>query len=915
MKKDNCLFIAMIAVMFFCSENLMAQRKCGSHDRAELKLSQNPEIRIKRQELEDFTSTYRRSSGRTGTQRIIPVHVIVVYANANGNVSDEQIASQIAVLNEDFSASNSDISQVPSAFSGVTSNGIGIQFVLEGIERHSNSKTNWDIDDEPGLVYPAQSPSTTLNMWVAPIKDGTLGFATFPSENNPNVDGVVIAPSFFGRGYSTNDSDFDKGRTATHEVGHYLNLFHIWGDGGCNASDNVADTPSAQSQYTGCPSFPQTSCNSSDMFMNYMDYVNDACMFMFTTGQENRMWAALDGSRSQLGSAPENPEVTITSPANGAEFNSGATVWVNSTATGGTYEHVSVEVDGTFYANDDSSPYSTPVTGLADGSHVIKVYGKLTDGTFVDAPNSVSVMVGSGGGSTTYTEDFESMTLSGWGTETFAGSSGFNWSVDAKGVTGFIDASKGIYNKNKTMVTSASIPGGISSFTVKCKNKWNVGQPHTIDLLVNGTVVGSSNTTSDNTVYDFTVNDINVSGNVVIALAVGANTIAIDDMSWTTYDGVSGGVITKYEAEDGILSNVTTKTTGSYSGTGYCDYDAGKGSNYYIEWTVNTAATGSGSIAITYANAHASADRGVDIVVNGTNEGRISMTPTGGGRNWETVMHSTNLNGGNNTIRLVAHDNYGPNIDFIEVTEGGSSGGGSTTYTEDFEKMTLTGWGIETFTGNNNFSWTVDAKGVTGFVDASKGIYNKNKTMVTSGSIPGGISDFSVQCVNKWNSGSNCLIELLVNGQVVGASNTTSSNTVYTFSVEDINVTGDVTIALRVGDQTIAIDDITWTGFNSSVRSLVSAINRQSSVNEFNIYPNPLKQGMVLKIEHVTEQEKEELQISLINLLGHQLITQDEVFLKGKNTIELQIEDLRKGIYLMQIRSRKSEIIKRIMIE
>ncbi|MEP3389232.1 MAG: sulfatase-like hydrolase/transferase [Reichenbachiella sp.] len=637
------------------------------------------------------------------------------------------------------------------------------------------------------------------------------------------------------------------------------------------------------------------------------------------------------------------------------------------------------------------------VTGISPGTATITAVS--IDGGFT--ATSV-ITVGSGGSSTAYTEDFENMTLSGWGTETFAGSSGFNWSVDAKGVTGFIDSSKGIYNKNKTMVTSASIPGGISSFTVKCKNKWNVGQPHTIDLLVNGTVVGSSNTTTDNTVYDFTVNNINLSGNVVIALAVGTNTIAIDDMTWTTYDGgsssvsvtginlspssasvavgattsltesispsnatdksvtwssnntsvatvsssglvsgvaagsatitvsstdggftaasditvtSSGGTTTKYEAEDGTLSNVTTKTNGSYSGAGYCDYDAGKGNTYFIEWTVNAASSGAGSIAIEYANGHDSADRGVDIVVNGTNEGRISMTPTGGGRNWETAQHATNLNSGSNTIRLVAQDNYGPNIDFIEVTEGGSSGGGSTTYTEDFEDMTLSDWGTETFTGNNNFSWSVEGKGVTGFVDTSKGIYNKNKTMVTSGPIPGGISDFSVQCVNKWNSGSHCLIELLINGEVKGASNTTASNAVYTFAVDNINVSGDVTIALKVGDQTIAIDNITWTGYSSGVRFIESKSKNELIDKEMLVYPNPITVGQPLSIDYTSSIGNERLDVSMINILGRTVFARQYRLIKGLNSNSINTNGLSSGTYLLRIKSPKGLIVKKICLE
>ena len=84
---------------------------------------------------------------------------------------------------------------------------------------------------------------------------------------------------------------YNLGRTATHEVGHYLNLRHIWGDGRCRQDDFVTDTPSSDGANYGCPSYPTVNCSSTDMTMNYMDYTDDGCMYMFTDGQRNRMRA------------------------------------------------------------------------------------------------------------------------------------------------------------------------------------------------------------------------------------------------------------------------------------------------------------------------------------------------------------------------------------------------------------------------------------------------------------------------------------------------------------------------------------------------------------------------------------------------------------------------------------------------
>jgi hypothetical protein len=151
-------------------------------------------------------------------------------------------------------------------------------------------------------TYPPYSPNTHLNFWVCNIGSGILGYAQFPG-GSAATDGVVISPQYFGSSdFSSSfylSAPFDKGRTATHEVGHWLNLRHIWGDGTC-ATDYVDDTPYAQEANYGCPTHPHYTCNSNDMFMNYMDYTDDACMFMFSNEQKARARAIFDLRRRKL---------------------------------------------------------------------------------------------------------------------------------------------------------------------------------------------------------------------------------------------------------------------------------------------------------------------------------------------------------------------------------------------------------------------------------------------------------------------------------------------------------------------------------------------------------------------------------------------------------------------------------------
>ncbi len=318
MKKIYSSIIVVFFATFLFSGNLFAQKRiCVAHEHMLEQHNKYPKMKEKAAELEQYTKGFLKSyaSLKAGEIRTIPVNVIVVYSNSQENISQAQIESQIAVLNEDYAGTNSDISGVPSEFTSVTSVSSGIQFVLANVERHSDSRTSWGTNDAVKYDYPPTSPSTTLNMWICNIGGGILGYAQFPG-GPAETDGVVFSPQYCGSSDYDDGSfylsaPFDKGRTATHEIGHYLNLRHIWGDGGCSVDDYVDDTPIAGGANYGCPSYPSKSCTNnggwtSDMFMNYMDYTDDACMFMFSQGQEARMWACLNSTRIDLGTPGGN---------------------------------------------------------------------------------------------------------------------------------------------------------------------------------------------------------------------------------------------------------------------------------------------------------------------------------------------------------------------------------------------------------------------------------------------------------------------------------------------------------------------------------------------------------------------------------------------------------------------------------
>ncbi|WP_170170224.1 GEVED domain-containing protein [Hymenobacter perfusus] len=292
-------------------------RQCSTMENLATQLAADPAMAQRLAAIENQTNSFVDNplALRTSAVVTIPVVVHVLYNTTAQNVSDAQIQSQIAVLNEDFNKLNADVSKTPSAFAGLAAN-VGIQFVLAkqtptgaattGIERKSTTRTSWGTDDAMKKVstggLDAWNSAKYLNLWVCNLSGGVLGYAQFPG-GAAATDGVVILSSGFGRNGSA-AAPFNLGRTATHEVGHWLNLRHIWGDASCG-NDLVSDTPTQQTSNGGCPSFPKVTCSNGpngDMFMNYMDYTDDACMYMFSNGQSSRMNAlfATGGARAGL---------------------------------------------------------------------------------------------------------------------------------------------------------------------------------------------------------------------------------------------------------------------------------------------------------------------------------------------------------------------------------------------------------------------------------------------------------------------------------------------------------------------------------------------------------------------------------------------------------------------------------------
>jgi hypothetical protein len=329
------IYILLVSIILGVTTNSYSQRACGTMQHLEEQMMNDPDLVQRMQDIETQTQNWVLQNQKNPTTQAvinIPVVVHVLYNSAVQNISDAQIFSQMDVLNEDFRKLNADVSLTPSAFAGLAAD-CQLNFCLAqrdpngnpttGIIRKATTVTSFSTNNNMKFSAnggdDAWNTSQYLNIWVCNLGNGLLGYAQFPG-GAAATDGVVVLYTAFGR-TGTLSAPFNKGRTATHEVGHWLNLRHIWGDANCG-NDQVNDTPTQQTSNYGCPTFPKVTCSNGpngDMFMNYMDYTNDACMYMFTTGQSTRMSAAINASRpgliTSLGcSAPTGGGTTCNAP-------------------------------------------------------------------------------------------------------------------------------------------------------------------------------------------------------------------------------------------------------------------------------------------------------------------------------------------------------------------------------------------------------------------------------------------------------------------------------------------------------------------------------------------------------------------------------------------------------------------------
>ena len=429
--KALALTTAFATSVFATQAQTPTKRNCSAVDVMEQNIQQNPGILQNMKVVEEQTARFARSynpQSAAATIIKIPVVVHVLYNNATENISTAQIQSQIDVLNQDFRRTNPDRTnkwsqaadiEIEFALATVDPNGNA----TNGITRTSTSVTSFSTND--AMKYSSQGGKNAwptgdyLNMWVCDLGGGILGYAQFPGSGSAATDGVVMGYKYFGTTGAA-QAPFDGGRTTTHEVGHWLNLRHIWGDGGCSVDDGVSDTPVSDAANYGCAT-GHVSCGTEDMVQNYMDYSDDACMNLFTAGQKTRMRAlfASGGFRASLlssgglggGTPPPPPttcsnntvKVNITTDQYGSETSwtlknsSGSTVASGSGYGNNTsYVDESCLVNGTYTFTINDSYGDGICCSYGNGSYSVTVNGStVASGGQFTSTESKSFTIGS----------------------------------------------------------------------------------------------------------------------------------------------------------------------------------------------------------------------------------------------------------------------------------------------------------------------------------------------------------------------------------------------------------------------------------------------------------------------------------------------------------------------------------------
>jgi hypothetical protein len=389
MKKQLLLLLAL-AMFSRLPLNAQTFNRCGTMEYLAAQKAADPGLEARMAEIENQTQKWvaEHANERTSAVVTIPVVFHVVYNTSAQNISDAQCQYQLQQLNADYSHTNSDAGNAPSVFLSLAAN-TQIQFCLaqrdpsgnptSGIIHKSTTassfSSNNNVKHNANGGDDAWDRNSYLNIWICNLGGGLLGYAQFPG-GTASTDGVVVHYGSVGSiahpsSYNWSGANYNYGRSCTHEVGHWLNLIHIWGDSNCG-NDQVADTPTQQTSNFGCPSFPHVTCSNGpngDMFMNYMDYTDDNCMNLFSAGQTSRITSTINGTRvslkTSLGCTPVTGGCNPPTGLNASSITTTAATLGWSAAAGANSYNIQYRQTGTgTWTSTTSATTSKAISGL-----------------------------------------------------------------------------------------------------------------------------------------------------------------------------------------------------------------------------------------------------------------------------------------------------------------------------------------------------------------------------------------------------------------------------------------------------------------------------------------------------------------------------------------------------------------------
>jgi hypothetical protein len=884
---------------FLFSDSLISQdilqRKCGTMEYLAAQQKNDPSLALRMQEIEAHTRKILANPNHPTLQAAgvvtIPVVFHVVYATAAQNISDAKCMAQLNQLNLDYARLNADASKTPGAFTGVAAD-TKIQFCLaqrdaNGLATtgiiHKSTTTASFIDDDKvkssttggDNAWPAGS---YLNIWACNLGSGLLGYAQFPG-GAAATDGVVLLYSSIGSvALPGTATSYNLGRTATHEVGHWLNLRHIWGDANCG-NDLVDDTPTQQTSNFSCPTFPHVTCSNGpngDMFMNYMDYTDDACMNIFTAGQANRMNAlfAAGGSRAaiatSLGCQP--PSTTCGLPTGltaTAITATSATLGWTAVSGAASYNIQYRIVGATTWTATTSTTNSKSVSGLTASSNyefqvqTVCANGNsafTTSGTFTTSAVTVTCSLASGLTASAITSSAANLA---WTAVT--GANSYNVQYRIVGVAAWIAATSTTNLKAISGLTASSnyefqvqtvCANGSSAFTASASFATSPVSGSCTDNYESNDTSANAATVATNT---------NVTG--IIS--------SVSDVDWFKFSTAAPNTNIKVN-----LSSLPA------------DYDITL-YNAALAQLGSSASTGTTAEQIIYNTTTASA---YYVKVNGFNNG------TQAGYNFTAGTASASSIGSKVTVSAISQGNNNGTTTLI-TNSSASSGYTGASGTYNAGAAARTGVLNTAASGSAYFEFTVtpaagNAFILTGISFGARSTSTGPQAYTLRSSLDGyatSIATGTIANTSAWALKSN---NSLAVSSAAGAA--------ITFRLYGYNGTGSAS----AGTANWRVDDITLTGsanafnatqcytLNIGTGSTGFRVAQPENINTLLLYPNPASDHVNLEYSTHTDTKT---RIQVADLTGRILVNRVQYSLAGINKLSLNTSGLAKGVYILKI--------------